>query len=89
MAEVALLLLRWSHWEPQLCAHLLGNLVYLTLAGKVLLSRDKDWASLKCGFGVWGLGMQSLPIVVPKTAFRLKCQIGIQLKSKDFLWSWE
>lgn len=23
--------------------------------------------------------------MIPKTAFRLKCQIGIQLKSKDFL----
>lgn len=50
-----------------------------TLAGQVLSSRDKDWTSLKCGFGVWGLGMQSLPLVVPKTAFRLKCWFDIHL----------
>lgn len=38
-------------------------------------------------FGVWELEMQSLPLMVPKTAFRLKCWFGIDsiLEIKDLL----
>lgn len=41
----------------ELCAYLLGNLVHPTLSGQVPLSREKDQEALKCGFGVWELGI--------------------------------